>query len=74
MPGVGSATLRLAQRRDGIRLAHARAQAAREDNRARGALLRSLGHMWKIGTGAWVFQRPRVKSGKSTGADFLLTD
>jgi len=64
---VRGAPLPLAEVRSGIRLAHPRPQTTRQ-------YYRSLGHMWRIGRGACVFQRPRLKSGKSTGADLRLTD
>ena len=72
--GVGGAPLRVIEHCARIRFAHARPQAARQDHRSTGLPHGSVGYMWRIGTGAAVFQAPRVKSGNCATADFFATD
>src|SRR4029078_495491 len=65
-PDVSRALLCGRQRRGAVAFLHAGAEPTREDD---GAC-----HMWTISSGGVVFQRPRVKSGKSTVAALRPAD
>jgi len=73
VPRVGGAPLGVVEDGGRILHAHTRAEATREDDRPTGVSHVTV-YMWKIGTGAAVFQAPRVKSGNYATADFFATD